>query len=288
MRGVFESSQVKDRDVKGLIERNIHRSKGQSGRVLIVGGEERYTGAPLLAGLAALRAGADSVVVAAPEASARAMNAHTPDLVTVKLPGKELQDSHLKEIQSLATHADVLLIGPGLGQGAHRKRWLSQLLKMITCRVVIDADATKQVALDEMSKAIILANKNEHTLLQKEYGEQLQIQLGTNVLVVKGKEDTVIVKARARTLAGGHVRATVAGTGDVLAGLAASIYAQTKDAEKAAAAAVFIAKKAAVKLGDQRQFGWLASDMIDILPVVMKELRAFRVTKYVPNGKGKK
>ena len=56
--------------------------KGDNGRLLIIGGSPEYTGAPALAGVAALRSGADSVVVAAPEKVAWAINRLSADLVT--------------------------------------------------------------------------------------------------------------------------------------------------------------------------------------------------------------
>ena len=48
-------------------------------RVLVVGGSEEYSGAVYLAGIAALRSGAESVIVMAPEKVAWALNALSPD-----------------------------------------------------------------------------------------------------------------------------------------------------------------------------------------------------------------
>ena len=47
--------------VKKLMDRKKNSSKGENGYALIIGGSEDYVGAPALAGLAALRAGCDSV-----------------------------------------------------------------------------------------------------------------------------------------------------------------------------------------------------------------------------------
>ena len=63
--------------------------KGDSGRVLIIGGSERYSGCLALAGIAALRAGCDWVTIAAPEKVAWAVNCMTKDIVSVKLKGKD-------------------------------------------------------------------------------------------------------------------------------------------------------------------------------------------------------
>ena len=84
-------------------------------------------------------------------------------------------------------------------------------------------------------------------------------------------------------VSGGHQRAAVAGTGDVVAGIAASIYAQTKEPMKSAKAACIVAKRAAESLSKQLHFGYTASDMIYATPQAMKELRVFRVTTYKPS-----
>ena len=52
--------------IKKLMERKKTSHKGENGYVLIIGGSEEYVGAVILAGLAALRAGCDSVTIAAP------------------------------------------------------------------------------------------------------------------------------------------------------------------------------------------------------------------------------
>ncbi len=61
--------------------------KGEAGRVLIMGGSEGLAGAPLLAGMGALRGGAGHVTLAAP-ASALASLALPPDFTTIALPEK--------------------------------------------------------------------------------------------------------------------------------------------------------------------------------------------------------
>jgi len=82
-------------------------------RVLVVGGSEEYSGAVYLAGIAALRSGAESVIVMAPEKVAWALNALSPDLITRKLRGKYLALSHKAEIMRQLKTADVLVIGNG-------------------------------------------------------------------------------------------------------------------------------------------------------------------------------
>jgi len=281
---------LKEKDLRGLIERNVHVSKGDAGRVLIIGGSERYIGSAVLAGLAALRAGVDSVVIAAPETSARLMNAFSPDLVTIKLEGEDLCDDHLQELAALAETATAVLVGPGLGVSDQRREWLARLLPLIHAPLVLDADATKQVKLAALERAILFANKNEYEQLKETNSftdEHVLPSLGTNVLVIKGEDDLILCREGHRFVSGGHSRAIVVGTGDVLSGIAAALYAQCKEPHRAAQAACVVAKKAAAHLGERLHFGFLASDMVTTIPGVLRELRIFRVTKHAPRPTGK-
>jgi ADP-dependent NAD(P)H-hydrate dehydratase / NAD(P)H-hydrate epimerase len=276
---------VKEKELRGLIERNIYAGKGDAGRILIIGGSEQYVGAAVLAGLAALRSGADSVIIAAPETSARLMNAFSPDLITVKLRGDDLDSEHLSELSRLSENATVVLIGPGLGISKQREEWLAKLLPLMRAPVVLDADATKQVKLAALEKTILFANKNEYEFLKEFNGftdEHIAPSLGTNVLVIKGREDRILTLEGESVVSGGHARATVAGTGDVLAGMASAFYAQMKDARRAAQASCVVMKKTAERLGESHEFGFLASDMVNIIPSVLKDLRIFRISKYEP------
>jgi len=281
----METRTCSPKEFKGFIERNLNFSKGDAGRVLIIGGAEQYVGAAVLAGLGALRCGVDSVVIAAPETSARLMNAFSPDLVTIKLPGDDLNDDHLRELSRLSEHASVVLLGPGLGVSAQREQWIAKLLPLLHAPLVLDADATKQVKLAGLEQSILFANKREYEHLKETNSfsdEHVAPSLGTNVLVIKGREDFVMTATGHCLVQGGHPRATVAGTGDVLSGIAAALYAQSKDVRRSALAACTVAKHAAERLVERKGFGFIASDFAEVLPDVLKELRVFRVTKHEP------
>ena len=64
--------------------------KGDFGRLLVIGGNEVYSGAPTLASLGALRTGVDLVYLAAPSKAANEISSMSPDLITVKLEGNNL------------------------------------------------------------------------------------------------------------------------------------------------------------------------------------------------------
>jgi ATP-dependent NAD(P)H-hydrate dehydratase len=86
------------------------RHKGQAGRVLVVGGSARYSGAPYFAAMAALRGGADLVTVLCPAEAALPIKCYSPDLmVHGALDGPE------QDWVGHVDRADAVVLGCGLG-----------------------------------------------------------------------------------------------------------------------------------------------------------------------------
>ena len=95
-----------------LPHRNPRSHKGAGGEVLVIGGGP-YQGAPYLAGLGALRAGADIVRIASP------VFEPIPDLIHEPLAGKRIGNEHTERLITLAERADVIVCGNGLGTDSH-------------------------------------------------------------------------------------------------------------------------------------------------------------------------
>jgi len=127
--------------------------KGDSGKVLIVGGSKDYVGALALAGLAALRSGCDSVTIFAPEKVAWAVNCLSADLITKKFKGDYFKLSHAKEIIKLSKDFDCVLIGNGIGLKSNS--FVKTIIKKIKKPLVIDADAIKAILLKNVNNSIL-------------------------------------------------------------------------------------------------------------------------------------
>jgi len=120
--------------------------KGDRGRVLVVGGSEGMAGAVLHAGSAALEAGAGLVKLAAAPATVAASQAALPDALCV---ATALGPSLEPELERALEWADAVIIGPGLGRGPMRARFVAALLEAAKKPVVLDADAL-QVGLEPL------------------------------------------------------------------------------------------------------------------------------------------
>jgi len=273
-----------------IIPKRKHTShKGQNGTVLIIGGSEDYTGSLILAGLAALRCGADIVVIAAPEKVAWAINAYTPDLITKKVKGKNLEVQHFDQLKALAKRFDVVLFGNGMGLDNSTQK-LCKKLALLPNNKVIDADGIKAISTKGVQNAIITPNEREMRLFLKNsdvkaaatknisrYAYDVQKTMpkffkSNNVLLVKGATDAIISVSKIALNKTGNQGMTRGGTGDVLAGLCAGYYAQLKNPYSAACNAAFMSGTVGDILKKKKKgYVFLASDVVEELRKIKKK-----------------
>ncbi|MBI4088163.1 NAD(P)H-hydrate dehydratase [Candidatus Kaiserbacteria bacterium] len=194
------------------------------GRVLLVGGSPDFVGAPYLAAIAALRAGAESVIVMAPEKIAWAINTLSPDLMTRKLKGSHLSIKHERAIRRQMKTADILVLGNGAGLHRDTVMLLRSLMRSLILKV-IDADALKVLRGRYVRNAILTPNEGEWRLLEKNSGLKKLLAHG-NVIVKKGFPTKILSNKQAITIKHTNKGLRKAGTGDVLAGLIAGFLAQ--------------------------------------------------------------
>ena len=277
--------------VKKLMERKKNSRKGENGKVLIIGGTEIFVGAVALAGLGALRAGADIVTVVAPEKVAWAVNRYTPDLITHKLKGSGYTVKTAKELIKIADRFEACLIGNGIGRKADK--FSQHFIKKSPVLKVVDADSLKSMSFKDFANCIItphetelemmLVNSNKEFLLPKlrsanakEKAEILQGNLryflqNNNVLLLKGATDIIISRNKTTFNRTGNQGMTKAGTGDVLAGLAVGFLAKTGDLFKSAAAAAFINGYVGdMLLKKKKGYSFIASDIVEDLEKIAK------------------
>lgn len=265
-------------DVAGL-DRDPDSHKGDAGRIVIIGGGP-YTGAPALCGLAALRAGADLAIIACPEQVAETVQGFSPDLIVKDLPGDRFVPSHLTELEEIIDAADVLVIGPGLGDDETTVSAVETLLNGYAGRAVIDADALQAVPSCETEASLLctphqgeLADMGGPTATDwearatavSEYATELQ-----HTLLVKGEYDMIADSETLRVNRTGNPGMTVGGTGDVLAGVCGALFAaKDRSAVEAGAMGAFITGTAGDYAADHRGDGLIASDVLAAVPTIL-------------------
>jgi ADP-dependent NAD(P)H-hydrate dehydratase / NAD(P)H-hydrate epimerase len=252
--------------------RGMH--KGDCGHVLVVGGAPGTSGAARLAATAALRAGAGRVTLVTHPEHAGWANLGRPELMVQPATSGA-------ELVPLLERADVVAIGPGLGQGAWgRALWLA----------AADWDGPLVVDADALNLLAQAPRRRDHWVLTPHPGEASRLlgedsaainadRLGAVRALVKRFGGVALLKGAGTLVAsapdapvacvtGGHPGMATAGMGDVLTGIIAALLGQGLPPHPAAVAGaawhVAAARLAADRLGAER--GMVAGDVIDALP----------------------
>ena len=274
-------------DVAALLPpRAGHVHKGDAGHVLVIAGSPGKTGAALLSGLGALRAGAGLVTLAARAEAAKALDAKVIELMTAPLP--EDAESAFGQLLELASSKDSAVIGPGLGLDEHARALARKLALELPLPAVLDADALTALGTDVAQ----LRSARAPRVLTPHPGEAARL-LGTTSAEVQGdryaaasalamRSGQVVALKGARTVIAapdGELRVcptgtpamAVAGTGDVLSGVVAALLCMHAGLQ-AASAAVYL-HGIAGELAAHSDRGLLASELASALPSALEHCR---------------
>jgi len=290
-------ARVEKTDVRAMLpKRKPESHKGDFGKLLIVGGGSRYVGAPALVGLAALRSGVDLAIIAAPEKTAWTINSFSPDLITVKLPCRDLESSALSELLSELERSTAVVVGPGLGTLAKTRDAVIELARTLrekhpTLPVLFDADGLKALAsergLAQGMPWVMTPHAGEFRILMgAELPSDIQGRIEQVKSAAKGLGCTVLLKAHVDIIASaagdlklnytGNPGMTVGGTGDVLSGIVGAFLSQGIDPFRAAVAGAWVCGRAGDLCLRDKGYEFVASDLIEKLSEVFKEVRGKR------------
>jgi NAD(P)H-hydrate epimerase len=249
--------------------------KYKRGEVLILGGEG-ITGASRMTALAAARAGAGMVTLAAP---AKVWSIYAISLVNAIVRSFD----SLQDFEALLADVrrNVIAIGPGAGVGSSTRQFVLAALK--TGRAtVLDADALTSFAeapqdlfRSIVGPCVLTPHAGEFMRLFQFDGDKLErvrnaAQQCGAIVVLKGP-DTVIAAPDGRAIINSNAPPQLAtgGSGDVLTGFVAALLAQGMAPFEAAAAAVWLHGAAATEFG----LGLTAQDLPNALPQVLRALK---------------
>jgi len=244
--------------------------KGDHGKLVIIGGDHGTAGAIRMTGEAALRAGAGLVRVLTHKDNLSPLLTARPELMV-----QELTD---EAVDRALEWADVIVIGPGLGQG----EWGKKALKKVESSqkpMLWDADALNLLAInnDKRQNRIITPHPGEAARLlnvktseiesDRLHSAQRLAQQYGGVVVLKGAGTLIASESDALAIADvGNAGMATGGMGDVLSGIIGSLLAQKLSLYDAACAGC-VAHGAAAEAVSQRvgTRGMLATDLFSEL-----------------------
>lgn len=260
--------------------------KGNYGSVLVVCGSKLYSGSATLAGVSALRAGADLVTVCAP-ARAADVAAHTlPDLITFPLRGDHLGLRHVADILDVAhvRRVNSVVLGCGLGRHQSTIAAVYKLIAKLTVPQVLDADALFAIAAKPevvFGKQVILTpHAGELAILldQSKVSSDFDAKLVAAkqaaakyhaVVLLKGHIDIITDGTSTITNNSGSVYMTKGGFGDTLAGICGVLLARGVGMFEAAHVAAYINGRAGEMAAEAKGEGVAASDIFEYIPRVI-------------------
>jgi len=278
--------------------RPVDSNKGLYGHILVIAGSAGKSGAAVLAGTGALKAGAGLVTIAAPDTVQSIVASNQPEYMTEPLP--TLADGSIA-VENLADAAfakivkgkTVLAIGPGLGWEPGTQKFIRALVQSATLPTILDADGLNAFVTDgdalrerksqflaitphpgEMARLLGITTKD----VQKD-----RVRIATdsakrwNVYVLLKGFHTILASPDGQVFVNttGNPGLAKGGSGDVLTGILAALTGQfgTQDWLRVLAFGAWLHGRAADTLiEDADPSGILAGDVARALPYARFEL----------------
>ncbi len=270
--------------------------KESRGRVLVVGGEVSIPGAVVLAGIAALRAGAGKLQIATCRLIAPTIGVAVPEALALGLDETghgTIAESAVAELHHLTEDADAILVGPGMRVGDDNTRFVSRLL--LECAgtpTIIDAGAlgvlqSSPVALAPFGgNAVITPHAGEMAAILGIEKEEINSDPAPIALEASHRLGCIVALKGSRTWIAtpdgdlfcydsGDVGLATSGSGDTLAGIVAGLMARGCDPLNAALWGVFLHGAAGNVLAKRiGRIGYLARELLDEIPPIMNDIQS--------------
>jgi NAD(P)H-hydrate epimerase len=292
---------------EALVARESLDHKGIFGHVLIVAGSRNMSGAAVLATRSALRSGAGLVTAAVPAGIQSIVAAKAPEALTIGLPENAYGSLRPEGVSRLrAAHREteysVLAIGPGISRNSDTAKFVLLALNALPLPAVVDADALNILAAQEVAGVRQLMKGRKQPCIFTPHPGEMARCLGSDtkrvkedrqacaerlarewggVALLKGHGTLISSGSRTAVNPTGCPGLAKGGTGDVLTGLIAGLWAQMLASGRgrgditfwAAALGAWLHGRAG-ELSEAEKTGYAmtAQDVIERLPAAFKEL----------------
>lgn len=246
---IYEESDIE----RLLPKRKGSGNKGTFGKVLIVAGFRYMVGAAILCARACYEMGAGMVKVICPEENRAILQQAVPEILY----------GTCEDLDSSLKWADVVVVGPGMGQSQIAVATLALLLEKCDLPMVLDADALNLLSVDKglqdalykrgdsgletiltphMGELARLAGASVEDLKADIAGAALNWAKAYQIILTAKDARTVVADANGRLYLNctGNSGMATAGSGDVLAGIMGSLLAQGLSGFDAATLGVYI------------------------------------------------
>ncbi len=284
---------VEEEDIKDIFAaRPPDSHKGNYGHVLVLAGSTGKGGAAALAALAALRSGCGLCTLALPESCQKAFELHPMEVMTVPLAETKAGTLSLKakeQIIELLDGKTAVALGPGLTTNPETVNLIGELLPLINCPMILDADAinafeTHKDWLGKLESAILTPHPKEMSRLTGLSTQKIQEDRIKITSEFAKKHSVILLLKGAPSLVGtpdgdvfinpsGNPGMATGGSGDVLTGIIAGLAAQNISLQNAAVAGAYIhGQSGDLFASGETQSSLIAGDLLRSLPDALKRV----------------
>lgn len=272
--------------------------KDKRGKVLVVGGEESLPGALILAGIAALRAGAGKLQIATCRSIASSVGTAVPESMSLGLRETRqgtIDPKAARDLRDHLAHTDALVIGPGMQISVSNSRFVLNVLKQdVRSPVVLDAGAlavlqgSPQVLHRCDGDAVLTPHTAEMAAMLGVERDEIDADVSAislraaqsfgAVVALKGPQTFIATpQGELYRYESGDVGLATSGSGDALAGIVAGLLARGAPPAVAAMWGVFLHGAAGNLLVRRMgRIGYLARELLDEIPIAMNRLNRGR------------
>lgn len=289
-----KASMLDDRQLgkKFLNSRKPWAHKGTFGKLVSVCGSDRFIGAAGISATAAMRMGVGLVEVCSTERVVNALACNMYECVFSVMKSKDgcMTSENVPEILDRLGDAKALLIGCGLGHTPETEKLVAQLIENSPVPVILDADGINSlvpnidVLLKKKSTVILTPHPGElarlcgvtmEDILADRLKYTYELSKKYDVTIVSKSSETIVCRAdRTEVVTAGNTALSKGGSGDMLAGMIASLTAQSKRSSLInCILACMVMGRAAEDLSQKRsERGILAREILAYLPFFLKHL----------------
>ncbi|MBQ8966172.1 NAD(P)H-hydrate dehydratase [Ruminococcus sp.] len=278
---------------KFLTSRKPWAHKGTFGKVVCVCGSDSYIGAAGISATAALRMGAGLVEICSTENVVRALSCNLYECIFSAMKSDDkgcMTSDNAEAILEKLGDARALLLGCGIGHTPETEKLVAELTEKSPVPVILDADGINSlvpnidVLLKKKSTVILTPHPGELARLcgvtqEEVLADRLKYSYGLSkkygVTVVSKSSETIVCCAdRTEVITAGNTALSKGGSGDMLAGLIASLTAQTKRSSliNCILACMVMGRCAEVLSKKRSERGILARDILAFMPFFLKHL----------------
>ncbi len=253
------------------MNRKPNSHKGQNGKVMVIGGNAMFHGAPILCSLGAEYSGVDLVFPFLPPCHAQVARTYSLNFILQTFEKDHLISADVKRILDFSKKADAVVIGPGLGDAKETQKAVKELLSKLDKPTVVDASAL--IYTNSLpKKAILTPHRGEFKNLTGDEPTPENVQKWAKSLnvtiIVKGPEDIIADKEDLIINKTGNALMTVGGTGDVLSGLIGGLIAKGHPPVEACHIAASTLGEIAEYLAEA-QSSIRAAELIELIPKLL-------------------